>query len=229
MTYEEFLEKFDLFNQSSDFLDESKSILEDFIYSNRACYFIMLSDFEEEAILFYSGQNLSRKTLQALSEVVSKEYGTYFSDDSFLFLSKMLKESYVFSDGIFLNYDEYVSLKREKKIYIRLDKGQEILNCNALNNLKDYEYVLLGKKILYVTSDDNKLEIDNVTYINCDLNEISNFNSWLEWFDVVKMKIMVSDFDVIFVNLGVFTIPICYFVSQNLHKIAIDLRRKLNV
>ena len=46
--------QFDLTTSSPDFLDESIEILKDYIYSNRACYFITLSPLDEEVLLFYT-------------------------------------------------------------------------------------------------------------------------------------------------------------------------------
>ena len=229
MTYEDFVEKFDLFNENNAFLEESKSILEDYIYSNRACYFIMLSPIEEDALLFYTGATLSRKELSDLAERITQIYDTYFDEDSMLFLSKMIKESYSFADGLFLNYEDYVSLKKQKKIYIRMDKGQELVNIEASKNLYDFDYVLLGRKILFVTCEDNNIEYKNVDRIYVDIKEIKNYNSWLEFFDHIKMMVMVKDFDVALINFGIFTMPLCYFVSQNIHHIALDYRRKLDV
>lgn len=201
-------------NKDSIF-EESVSILEDYIYSNRACYFIDLTSLEEEILLFYS------KNTSLNLDSIDFSQSNIFDADIFVFLSKLLQVAYHYADGLIVDIDDETSVNNHKTLIEITKSDAKLIDRSALNDLKRFEYVLLGKKILWITSNEDKLNLNNVSTINVDLENILSSKNWVEEFDALKMKVMIQEFDVAFVNVGILSTPLCYFISQNLHKIAI--------
>lgn len=208
--------KFDLMTSSSNFLDESIEILKDYIYSNRACYFISLSPLDEEVLLFYlNSKQFDRK--RELSIIPPELF-----EDVFSFVSKRILVAYHNADGVFVDVDNKASLTHHKDIYEKTKKDSEVVSIHALDDLSNYDYVLLGRKILWISSlDDVPSELNNVKHIKVDVNAIISSKNWIEEYDKIKMEVMISDFDVAFVRIGVLSTPLCHFISQTLSKIAI--------
>lgn len=208
--------QFDLTTSSPNFLDESIEILKDYIYSNRACYFITLSPLDEEVLLFYTNSKQFDKSRE-LSIIPPELF-----EDVFSFVSKRILVAYHNADGVFVDAENEQSLNHHREIYEKTKKESEIVSIHALDDLSNYEYVLLGRKVLWLSSnDDVPSTLNNVQHIKVDVKSIISSKNWIEEYDKIKMSVMISDFDVAFVKLGVLSTPLCHFISQTLSKIAI--------
>lgn len=207
--------KYDIISNKDAFYKESVSILEDYIYSNRACYFIDLTSLEEEILLFYiKNHSLNSSDIEGTSINI-------FDADIFSFVSKRIKAAYHYADGLIVDTSDEASVNNHKMIYEINNCEAELIDKDVLKDLDKFKYVLLGKKVLWITSTNEKLSLDNVSTIKVDLENVLTSENWVEEYDSIKMKVMVHDFDVAFVNIGILSSPLCYFISQNLHKIAI--------
>ncbi len=216
------IRKLNLFSYDPYFYTKSKEIIFDFIYSSRACSIIYLSSMELEILLSYSSNNISKKKISKLIVDLSNKYNFVLDFDSFLFFSKLIKDAYKFSDGIILNKNH---LFKQKKIYLLHRRYQEILSYDLFYNYHDLIPIMENKKAIYIYFKNEKhsiLPFENTIYCEIDSNEISKHSSIFEWFDILKMRIMIQEFDVAFVNLGIFSNLLNYFISQTLHKIAIS-------
>lgn len=216
------IRKLNLFSYDPYFHAKSKEIVFDFIYSSRACSIVFLSSIELDILLSYSSNNISKKKISKLIVDISTNYGFVLDFDSFLFFAKMLKDAYKFSDGIILNK---AHLFKQKKLYLLHRRYQEVLSYDLITNYYDLSPILQNKKIIYIYFNNrshSKLQFDNTIYCEIDADEISKHSSIFEWFDILKMRIMIQDFDVAFINLGIFSNLLNYFISQTLNKIAIS-------
>ena len=202
------------------FLNNCKDILLDYIYSSLACSFISLKPLELEILYYYSSNIISKKKANFLILEFVKETDIVFDFDSFLFFSKMIKDAYKFCDGIFIKNN---SIYRQKKLYLKYKRFPEILSIEVTKDLSFLKPVLLNKKIINIYFKDRKpeLSLDNVIDFEIEKEEIKKYNSFFEWFDVLKLKIMVQNFDVAFISLGMYSNILNHFISQNLNKIAI--------
>lgn len=204
--------KYDIIENKEVFKEESISILQDYIYSSRACYFIKLSSLEEEILLFYLNNS-------SVEYDFSSKY--FFDKDIFVFLSRLIGVAYHYADGLIIDTSNPTSVNNNRIIYEKSDSDAELIDVSALDDLSKYNYVLLGKKVIYVTSSKKDIGIKNVNVIFVNVDDILSSNNWVEEYDLLKMKIMVYDFDVAFINIGILSTHLCYFISQDLHKIAI--------
>ncbi len=213
------IRKLNLFSYNPYFLKLSQEILCDYIYASLACSFISLTNFELDILLNYSSNRISKRKV---GKLIFEEKGnkTNIEFDDFLNLGRLLNEMYKFSDGIFIKNQIY----KQKKIYTLYHRYQEVLDFNVFRDLTFLNNVISNKKIIYVYFDDikvTKLPFKNVNEIIINKDELKSYNSWLEWFDVIKMRIMIQNFDIAFISLGIYSNLLNYFIAQTLHKIAI--------
>lgn len=210
--------KYDLINNSDGFLEESIEILNDYIYSNRACYFIELSSLDEELLLFH----IKNRKIDIEKEI--NYINSFKIDENMIsFISRRILVAYHYADGIIIDPANEKSIMNHKEIYEQTKKESELISVRALDDLSKYEYVLLGRKVLWIsTKDDVPSELENVELLKVDVNAVLSSENWLEEYDFLKLKVMVCNFDVAFVKIGLLSTPLCNFISQILHKIAIS-------
>lgn len=213
------IRKLNLFSYNPAFVDISKDILCDFIYASRACSIIYFSPLEIELLLAYSSKNISKKKVEKLINDTEESDRILNDFDSFLFFGKLLKDAYKFSDALFLENHTF----RQKKLYTLYHRYQEVLSLDVFKDLSFFKSVLAHKKILYIhfNNINDVLPFEDVLDMPIDRQEIKEYKSWFEWVDVIKMRIMIQNFDVAFISLGIYSNLLNYFIAQTLHKIAI--------
>ncbi len=217
--------KLNSFSYDPLFMDKSKEILKDFLYSSLACSLIQLSTYEVDVLLTYYANSISKRKATKLIEDSNNE--NFIMDfDSYLFYAKNLKDVYKFSDGIFLD-DKKI---KQKKLYLLLHRYQEVLDVDILNDLYFLKSVIGNKKVLYIYYKNEKHDIlpfKNLITLEIDKNEAKEYASNQEWFDIIKMRVMILNFDIAFINIGLFSNLLNYFIAQSLNKIAITKRKEL--
>lgn len=213
------LKRLSIITDGEDDLSWSKDVLSDFFFAGRECSFVFPTKVEEEIILLYTSKSIDTKKAIKLMEKLSFALKDL---DEFFFLAKKLKNAYRLSDVLICN------TKRkdiQKKIFLRLDTSKEVVYCDVFKDFAFLNEIINGRKVLYVTREENSHDLDNINNLDIFLVPFSSaleYQTWFEWFDLLKMKIMTMDFDIAFVSLGILSDPLCQFISTTLHKLAIS-------
>lgn len=212
------IRKLKLFSYNPNFLDSSKEIICDYIYASRECSLIYLTPIELDMLLTYSSKSISKRRVDKIIDMQDEEKIINDFDD-FMFFGKLLKDAYKFSDGIMIKNHIY----KQKKLYTFYHRYQEVLDLDAIDDMSYLKEELSHKKVLYISFNENykPLPFANVIELKIDHQELNEYKSWLEWLDVIKMRIMIQEFDVAIINLGIYSNILNYFIAQTLHKIAI--------
>ncbi len=208
---------------------ETKEIIEDYLFAGRDCSFIYPTELEEDILLLYSSRSVSKKKALKLKTQLPFQLADI---DSFFFFAKLLKDSYRFADGIFSDGSRPVT---QKKLFTRMESKKEILSSLILKDSDFFHRVIGDKKVLYITAfgeDPMFTSFPNIEVFPVPFETSLPFDTWLEWFDFLKMKVMTIDFDIAFISLDILSDPLNQFIAQTLHKIAFtkgDRNEKNNI
>ncbi len=211
------LKKQAIFTLGDDQLEISKEILSDYLFAGRACSFINPTELEEDIILLYTSKSVSTKKA---TKLIAQLPFPLEDIDAFFFFAKRLKDAYRYADGIFTDASRPV---KQKKLFNRLDNSKEVLFNTVLQDLDFLNGAMNYRKVLYITLESTKNDfngLNNLEILEVPFATSLEYETWFEWFDLLKMKVMTLDFDVAFVSLGIVSDALCQFISASLHKMA---------
>ena len=200
-------------------LSWSKDVLSDFFFAGRECSFIFPTELEEDILLLYTSSSISTKKVQKL---ISRLPFPLKDIDEFFFLAKRLKDAYKKADVLICDAKRST---KQKKILYRLDPSKEVVFARVFSDFTFLNEVIDEKRILHITNEKHSHDLEalfNLELFLVPFTSALEYQTWFEWFDLLKMKIMTLDFDIAFVSLGILSDPLCEFISSTLHKIAIS-------
>lgn len=203
------------------FLEKSKAFLCDYVYTSLACSFIKLTNLELDILYAYTAKKISKKKIYNLMLILNSETNFTFEFDSMFLFAKLIKDAYKYSDGIILNEDHQL---KQKKLYLNFKTFPELLEPNTLEHLLFLSPYLENRKVLYISfkrKAKSVLPFKNVLLFELDEEEMKDYVTFFEWFDTMKLRLIILDFDVAIIEVGIYSNIFNNFISQNLYKVAL--------
>lgn len=196
----------------------SESILGDYVAQGSPFSAAYLSYLETLLFKFYYSKFkfLKRWRLKKIINFYKEKYNFCpLTEESFIFLAKLLSNA-VASLDVFL----HESASCEKRIYRKTHCRGILAPLEAIDLSKDlWEELLKHKKILLITKNlfmyHSYLELyPHLTFQVLTIDEEDETSNWFENLDRLKMKILQREFDLVFVDADLFSLPIIQFISQ---------------